>query len=98
MLDPGIYSIVVLTSELGTFEWWILVLMLDPLFILISRLNNSCSPLVVPVSLSSDLMTKPNTVSVRHGSDRWDSSLLLGLKNEQWRKELYFSGQSRKKD
>ena len=28
--------------ELGTLEWWISGLMLDPL--LISRLNNACSP------------------------------------------------------
>ena len=31
-------------SELGTFEWWISGLMLDPLFFLILRLNNACSP------------------------------------------------------
>ena len=30
----------ILRSELGTFEWWISGLMLDPLFFLISRLNN----------------------------------------------------------
>ena len=28
-------------SELGTFEWWISGLRLDPLFFLISRLNNA---------------------------------------------------------
>ena len=28
-------------SELGTFEWWISGLMLDPLFFLISRWNNA---------------------------------------------------------
>ena len=33
--------------ELGTFEWWISGLMLDPLFFLISRLNNAYSPLVI---------------------------------------------------
>ena len=33
--------------ELGTFEWWIFGLMLDPLFFLISRLDNACSPLVI---------------------------------------------------
>jgi len=32
--------------EPGTLEWWISGLMLDPLFFLISRLNNACSPLV----------------------------------------------------
>ena len=31
--------------ELGTFEWWISGLMLDPLFFFISRLNNVYSPL-----------------------------------------------------
>jgi len=34
-------------AELGTFEWYISGLMLDPLFFLISRLNNACSPLVI---------------------------------------------------
>ena len=34
-------------SELKTLEWWISGLMLGPLFFLISRLNNACSPLVI---------------------------------------------------
>ena len=34
-------------TELGTFEWWISGLMLDPLFFLISRLNDACSLLVI---------------------------------------------------
>ena len=34
-------------NELGTFEWWISGLMLDPLFFLISRLNDACSLLVI---------------------------------------------------
>ena len=34
-------------TELGTFDFWISGLMLDPLFFLISRLNNNCSPLVI---------------------------------------------------
>ena len=34
-------------TELGTFEWWISGLMLNPLFFLISRLNIACSPLVI---------------------------------------------------
>jgi len=40
----------VLTSELGTFEWWISGLRLDPLFFLISRLNNACSILLLLIS------------------------------------------------
>ena len=34
-------------SELGTFDFWISGLMLDPLFFFISRVNNACSPLVI---------------------------------------------------
>jgi len=37
----------VIPTELGTFEWWISGLMLDPLFFLLSRLNNACSSLVI---------------------------------------------------
>ena len=36
-----------LKPELGTFEWWISGLMLDPLFFLISSLNNACSLLLI---------------------------------------------------
>ena len=39
-------------SDLGTFEWWILGLMLDPLFFLISRLNNAWSPLVINLQIN----------------------------------------------
>ena len=39
-------------SELGTFEWWISGLMLDPLFLLISRLKNACSPLVINLKIN----------------------------------------------
>ena len=35
---------ILIFTELGTFEWWISGLMLDPLFFLISRLNFACSP------------------------------------------------------
>ena len=38
--------------ELGTFEWWISGLRLDPLFLLISRLNNACSPLVINLQIN----------------------------------------------
>ena len=33
-------------AELGTFEWWTSGLMLDPLFFLISRLNNAYISLI----------------------------------------------------
>ena len=33
--------------ELGTLEWWISGLMIDPLFFLISRLNNACSSHII---------------------------------------------------
>ena len=39
-------------TELGTLEWWISGLMLDPLFFLISRLNMACSPLVINLQIS----------------------------------------------
>ena len=39
-------------SELGTFEWWISGLRLNPLFFLISRLNNACSPLVINLQIN----------------------------------------------
>ena len=39
----------IIYSELGTFKWWISGLMLDPLFLLISRLNNACSPFVTNI-------------------------------------------------
>ena len=32
-------------------EWWISGLMLDPLFFLILRLNNDCSPLVINLQI-----------------------------------------------
>ena len=38
--------------ELGTFEWWISGLMLDPLFFLISRVNKACSPLDVNLQIN----------------------------------------------
>ena len=39
-------------TELRTLEWWISGLMLDPLFFLISRLNNTCSPLVINLQIN----------------------------------------------
>ena len=39
-------------SELGTFEWWISGLILDPIFILISRINNACSPHVINLQIN----------------------------------------------
>ena len=37
-IEPKINSKKELTSEMKTLEWWILKSMLDPLFLLISRL------------------------------------------------------------
>ena len=37
---------------MGTFEWWISGLMFDPLFFLISRLNNACSPIVINLQIN----------------------------------------------
>ena len=39
-------SSVLKRTELKTFEWWISGLMLNPLLLLISRLNIACSPLI----------------------------------------------------
>ena len=38
--------------ELGTFDFLISGLMLDPLFFFISRLNNACSPLVISLQIN----------------------------------------------
>ena len=40
------------TTELRTFKWWISGLMLDPLFFLISRFKNACSPLVIYLQIN----------------------------------------------
>ena len=42
-----------LKPELGTFEWWISGLMLDPIFFLFSKLNNACSSLVVNLQINN---------------------------------------------
>ena len=42
-------------SELGTLEWWISGLMLDPLFFLISRLNMACSPIVINLQINEQI-------------------------------------------
>ena len=39
MVDPEVDRSKVLASELGTLEWWISGLMLNPLFLIISRLT-----------------------------------------------------------
>ena len=39
-------------SEIKTLKWWILRLMLDLLFFLISRLNITCSPLVINLQIN----------------------------------------------
>ena len=51
-LNPEIHNIKVLTSELGTFEWWISGLMLDPLFFLISKLTNACSSHIINIQIN----------------------------------------------
>jgi len=45
-------------TELGIFEWWITGLMLDPLFFLISRLNNACSPLYINLQINLPIEIK----------------------------------------
>ena len=44
--------------ELGTFGWWITGLMLDPLFFLISRLNNAGSPLYIDLQINLPIRIK----------------------------------------
>ena len=39
-------------TEPKTLEWWISRLMLDLLFFLISRLNNTCSALVINLQIN----------------------------------------------
>ena len=45
-------------SELGTFEWWISGLRLNPLFFLISRLNIACSPLIFNLQINYPISIK----------------------------------------
>ena len=44
--------LLVYIPDLGTFECWISGFMLDPLFFLISRLNNACYPLVINLQIN----------------------------------------------
>ena len=39
-------------AQLRDFGWWISELRLDPLFLLISRLNNACSPLIINLQIN----------------------------------------------
>ena len=48
----------VLETELKTLEWWISGLMLNPLFFLISRLNNACSSLIFNLQINSPIRIK----------------------------------------
>ena len=41
MVDTGILTRVEMAPELGSLEWWISGLLLNPLFMLISRLTSS---------------------------------------------------------
>jgi len=45
-------------SALGTLEWWISGLMLYPLFFLISRLNNACSPFAINLQINKPIGIK----------------------------------------
>ena len=47
-----------ISSELKTLEWWILGLMLNPLFFLISRLNIACSPLIFNLQINYPIGSK----------------------------------------
>ena len=44
--------------ELKTLEWWISGLMLNPLFFLISRLNNACYPLILNLQINYSIRIK----------------------------------------
>ena len=49
----------ILSPELKTnLEWWISGLMLNPLFFLISRLNNACSPLIFNLQINYPIRIK----------------------------------------
>ena len=50
-INLDIHHSKVISSELGTLEWWISGLMLDLLFFLISRLNNACYPLDINLQI-----------------------------------------------
>ena len=50
--SPLYHRFIRISSELGTFEWWISRLMLNPLFFLIARLNNACSYLVINLQIN----------------------------------------------
>jgi len=56
-----------ITAELGTFEWWISGLRLDPLFFLISRLNNACSPLVINLHIDKPIQQTLTVAKQRDG-------------------------------
>ena len=46
------------SPELKTLEWWISGLMLNPLFFLILRLNNACSPLIFNLQINYPIRIK----------------------------------------
>ena len=54
-------------AKLGTFELWVLGLMLYLLFSLISRLNNTCSPLVINLQINYHFRIKDIFNHVRVG-------------------------------
>ena len=58
-------------TGLGTIEWWISELMLDPLLFLISRLNNACSLLVIDLQINYPFGIKDITFSSDYSPKTW---------------------------
>jgi len=58
--------------KLGSFEGWITGFMLDPLFFLISRLSNACSP-------DRDLKFSAKIIDIEFILDQLDNALIRAL-------------------
>ena len=69
----------VLETELKTLEWWLSGLMLNPLFFLISRLNNACSPLIFNLQINSPIRIKDIPFK------SFQLSLAFKIKNLKWK-------------
>ena len=63
--------LVMIGPELGTFEWCILGLMVDPLFFFISRLNNACSPLVINLQINPQIGIKEGYPILKFSAQTW---------------------------